>query len=67
MPPRGDAPAASYSPDGRQIVLLTNLNQLAHPTLCCWDLYLMNADGSDQTRLTFSPGQDSFPRWQPGG
>jgi len=52
MPPRGDAPMASYSPDGHQIVLLTNLNQLAHPTLCCWDLYLMNADGSHLHLIT---------------
>jgi Tol biopolymer transport system component len=65
MPPRGDAPAASYSPDGRKIVLLTNLNQLAHPTLCCWDLYVMNPDGSDLHLITTRDAGVTSPDWGP--
>jgi Tol biopolymer transport system component len=65
MPPRGDAPAASYSPDGRKIVLLTNLNQLAHPTLCCWDLYVMNADGSHLHLITTQDAGVTSPDWGP--
>jgi Tol biopolymer transport system component len=65
MPPRGDAPAASYSPDGHKIVLLTNLNQLAHPTLCCWDLYVMNADGSHLHLITTQDAGVTSPDWGP--
>jgi Tol biopolymer transport system component len=65
MPPRGDAPAASYSPDGHQIVLLTNLNQLVHPTLCCWDLYVMNADGSHLRLITTQDAGVFSPDWSP--
>jgi Tol biopolymer transport system component len=65
MPPRGDAPAASYSPDGHKIVLLTNLNQLAHPTLCCWDLYVMNADGSHLHLITTRDAGVTSPGWGP--
>jgi Tol biopolymer transport system component len=65
MPPRGDAPVASYSPDGHKIVLLTNLNQLAHPTLCCWDLYEMNPDGSDLHLITTQDAGVTSPDWGP--
>jgi Tol biopolymer transport system component len=65
MPPRGDAPAASYSPDGHKIVLLTNLNQLTHPTLCCWDLYVMNPDGSNLHLITAQDAGVTSPDWGP--
>ena len=31
------------------------------------DIYVINADGSNQTRLTDSPEFDSMPRWSPDG
>jgi Tol biopolymer transport system component len=31
------------------------------------EIYLMNADGSGQTRLTFSPAADNHPSWSPDG
>jgi Tol biopolymer transport system component len=65
MPPRGDAPTASYSPDGHKIVLLTNLNQLIHPTLCCWDLYVMNPDGSHLHLITTHDAGVTSPDWGP--
>ena len=65
MPPRGDAPVASYSPDGRRIVLLTNLNQLVHPTRCCWDLYVMNPDGSHLHLITTHDAGVTSPDWGP--
>ena len=29
--------------------------------------YVMNADGSNQTRLTYNPAKDWFPSWSPDG
>lgn len=40
-----DSPIARFSPDGRRIALLGP--RLNPDSSCCWDLYLMNADGSD--------------------
>ncbi|MDP8886983.1 MAG: hypothetical protein M3M91_04240, partial [Thermoproteota archaeon] len=31
------------------------------------EIYIMNADGSNQTRLTNSPAWDSLPSWSPDG
>ena len=31
------------------------------------DIYIMNADGSSQKRLTSSPGLDLHPSWSPDG
>jgi len=31
------------------------------------DIYIMNADGSDQRQLTTSPDQDGWPNWSPDG
>jgi len=47
---------ARWSPDGTRIVFETN----RHGN---WDVYSMRSDGSDQTRLTNSPGDD---RSRPG-
>lgn len=54
----GNNTAASYSPDGTQIVFnsLRNEGQA--------DLYLMNADGSDLRQLTSHPEPDWQPRWE---
>ena len=31
------------------------------------EIYVMNADGSNQTRLTFDPANDFYARWSPDG
>lgn len=64
-PPDSDASPA-YSPDGRKIAF-TRLSFSSRPTAVNSDLYTMNADGSDQTRLTDSAGFESEPDWQPMG
>jgi TolB protein len=56
----GYAPA--WSPDGRKIAYA-----------CCpvlgpdLQVYVMNADGSAQTRLTYGPPGSTFPAWSPDG
>ncbi|MCX6008787.1 MAG: hypothetical protein NTW48_01885, partial [Chloroflexi bacterium] len=32
-----------------------------------WEIYVMNVDGSNQTRLTNNPANDKFPAWSPDG
>jgi len=55
----GNNAAAVYSPDGRYIAFnsLRNDNQA--------DIYVMNADGSLQRRLTNHPEPDWGPVWEP--
>lgn len=49
-----------WSPDGSQIAFSTDRDQ-------DFEIYIMNADGSNATRITTTPGQDSQPSWSPGG
>jgi len=32
-----------------------------------WEIYVMNDDGSDMTRLTTDPAEDGLPTWSPDG
>jgi Tol biopolymer transport system component len=71
---------ASYSPDGQKIVFTSLRDAYPIEKLSAEDrkhletdpsyfgeIYLMNADGSDQRRLTFSPGYDGGPFFSPDG
>ncbi len=71
---------AAYSPDGRNIVFCSLRDAYPAEKLSAADrqrletdpayfgeIYLMNADGSDQRRLTFSPGYDGGPFFSPDG
>lgn len=49
-----------WSPDGTRIAFSTNRDQ-------DFEIYLMNADGSNPVRLTNTAGQDVQPSWSPDG
>jgi Tol biopolymer transport system component len=50
----------SWSPDGTRIAFDSTRDGN-------WELYVMNADGSGQTRLTDHPALDARPVWSPDG
>ena len=71
---------ASYSPDGKRIVFCSlrnaypksqlspkDLKQLEVDPAYFGEIYIMNADGSDQIQLTDSPGYDGGPFFTPDG
>ena len=71
---------ASYSPDGTRIVFCSlrdaypkdqrspkELKQLEVDPAYFGEIYIMNADGSDQVRLTNAPGYDGGPFFTPDG
>ena len=71
---------ASYAPDGERIVFCSlrdaypknqlspkELKQLEVDPAYFGEIYIMNADGSNQTRLTDAPGYDGGPFFTPDG
>jgi TolB protein len=52
--------APCYSPDGRKIVFESDRGGAQQ-------IYIMNADGSDQARISFGEGRYSTPVWSPDG
>jgi Tol biopolymer transport system component len=55
-----------WSPDGSKIAFYT-LRHAAGTPCCNSEIYVMNADGSGQARLTRNPSLDHSPRWSPDG
>src|SRR3984893_16616738 len=51
-----------WSPDGSKIVFTSNRDGLFNT-----EIYVMNANGSGVTRLTFNPAIDDSPDWSPDG
>jgi len=52
----------SWSADESQVAFLRYTDAVND-----WDIYIMNADGSDIRRLTEGPERDSGPTWSPDG
>jgi len=66
----GSNTPGSWSPDGTQIVFQTTRDPLPPnpgPGSNASEIYKMNADGTNQTRLTNNTRTDSFPSWSPDG
>ena len=50
-----------WSPDGKRIVFQSNRNNNDS------EIYVMDADGGNLQRLTYTPGNDETPIWSPDG
>jgi Tol biopolymer transport system component len=57
---RGDVQTPAWSPDGRKLAFVSERDGNA-------EIYVMNADGSEQENLTRQPASDSHPSWSPDG
>jgi len=57
---KGTELAPSWSPDGRRLAFQSNRDGN-------WELYVMNADGSDVRRLTHDEAEDGEPSWSADG
>lgn len=62
--------STSWSPDGSRIVFHSTRDPVPPGSPAgssTFEIYSMNADGSDQRRLTNNIFQDTFPAWSPDG
>jgi Tol biopolymer transport system component len=56
----GPGPSPAWSPDGRKIAFISNRTGTS-------EIYVMNADGSGQRRLTRNTASEFAPVWSPDG
>ena len=58
----------SWSPDGKYILFRRNLGPTEKKPLAQqFDIFIMDADGSNERRLTSHPQNDTSPCWSPDG
>jgi TolB protein len=59
--------SARWSADGRKIVFMSNRVTAADPSPGDFEIFVMDADGSDQRQVTFNSIDDFEPAWSPDG
>ena len=65
---RHDDSSPSWSPDGKRIAFASNRFAFdGEKTLLSFDIYVIDADGSDPQRLTENRKDDRDPSWSPDG
>lgn len=64
--PDNNAMFPRYSPDGSRIAFM-RASVLEPTCLWNWDIWLMDADGDNQRRLTTGISGDLYPNWSPDG
>lgn len=57
---QGEDTAPALSRDGQKVVFMSVRDGN-------WEIYLINADGTNLKRLTNDPGRDGLPTWSPDG
>lgn len=57
----------TWSPDGSKIAFTSDRDCGCHEDAGLGQIYVMNADGSDPTRVTFDAPTDVEPNWSPDG
>jgi Tol biopolymer transport system component len=64
---RATAIEASWSPDGKRIAFVSEPEYPNPDGFCGCAIWVMNSDGSEQTRLTNDAGLEVDPSWSPDG
>jgi Tol biopolymer transport system component len=57
----------AWSPDGTKIAFASTRASADPEEDLNWEIYVMNRDGSEPTRLTSDPAFDTEPTWSPDG
>ena len=57
----------SWSPDGKRIAFMSARDGHGGHGPSIYEIYVMDADGGNQQRLTNNPSDDRYPSWSPDG